>query len=338
MMRLAHLLGPTGVGGMEQVVLDLCRLHGPEFHPLVAVTHEGPILDEIRATGASVYVGHPAQQKALSQADVVCWHTASYDPIWHAAVEASGKPYVVCLQWPSPMPSLPAVVLCSSQFTYELQEHKDHCVIVPNGIDLSRFQPCSRPPSDEVTIVRVCRPPKCALYFWEAMSRVLARYPQARLWIVGDEGGRGISSQQVRFLGVRRDVPEILAQADIFAYAPYPGAGSKDLVIMEACATGLPCVVSQVNAAWESVWEGENGFLTPFGDAEAFADRVGLLVQDPELRRRMGERAAQLAREHFDVRRVVRAYEAVFRSTLAHHRARQRPQAAVESIRRQSDG
>src|SRR5205823_2171125 len=135
--------------------------------------------------------------------------------------------------------------------------------------DLSRFVPHSRRQRDEVVLTRICRPSRCALYFWEAMHQVLDRYPQAQLWIVGSTGSTPATSERVRFLGVRRDIGAILAETDLFVYTPYPGVGSLDLSVVEASAAGVPSVVSDVVAVRECVFEGENGFRTPFGDADA---------------------------------------------------------------------
>jgi glycosyltransferase involved in cell wall biosynthesis len=148
------------------------------------------------------------------------------------------------------------------------------------------------------------------------MEKVLNRYPQTRLWIVGNENNLGRSSERVRFFGIRRDIPEILAETDIFAYAPYPNIGSSDLVVMEASAMGVPCVVSDVYAVRESVKQGQNGFLTPFGEADAFAEKVGMLVENARLRAQMSQTAIRIAQEQFDMRCVTRRYEAVYQAVL----------------------
>jgi glycosyltransferase involved in cell wall biosynthesis len=148
------------------------------------------------------------------------------------------------------------------------------------------------------------------------MRKVLNRYPQARLWIVGNGDGFVGSTKIARFFGIRRDIPEILAGTDVFAYAPYPNTGSNDLVVMEASAMGVPCVVSDVNAVRESVENGQNGFLTPYGDEDTFAQKVGMLVEDTSLRNRMGQIAIRIAQGRFDMRRVARRYEDIYRSVL----------------------
>ena len=281
---------------------------------------------EIRETGTPVYTGWVSSShdfghgtnyhEAMRYADIVNLHWTSYHPDWHALAQYSGKPYVTTLHGAFEMPKLPAITICTSFHTYQNQKDKRRFVVIPNGVDLSLFVPHPRKERKEVIITRVCRPPRCALYFWTAMEKVLNRYPQTRLWIVGNENNLGRSSDRVRFLGIRRDIPEILAETDIFAYTPYPNIGTKDLVVMEALAVGVPCVVSDVSAVRESVEDGQNGFLTSFGDVDAFAQKVGMLVENASLRNRMRQLAIRIAQERFDMRRITRHYEAVYQTVL----------------------
>jgi glycosyltransferase involved in cell wall biosynthesis len=317
MIRIAHLLTGIWVGGSEQMVLEFCQHRDRmEFECVVAAPTAGVIADEIRRAGTPVYTGPTALQDAVREADLINLHWCHYVPSMLALVQAAARPYVITLHWPVRLPKLPGVKICTSDYACEVQEHKDCCVVIPNGVDLSRFAPPRERQREEVILTRVCRPPKCALYFWVAMKQILNRYPQTQLWIVGNDGDCRSDSDQVRFLGLRRDIPEILAETDIFVYTPYPRSGTRDLVVMEASAAGVPCVVSDVNAVCTSVEDGVNGFLTPFESEKEFVEKVGLLVEDAALRARMSCAAVQLARERFDIRDVVRRYEVVYRAVL----------------------
>lgn len=320
--RLAHVVPLISVGGTENLLLSLCRFQDHKRFESVVCSMWEPvsvIADEIRATGTAVVSGHAALEPVLEWADVVnihCWGAdrAYLDLVRH-------KPHVITLHWQLALPDLPSVCICTSDYVRSIQADPRRFVAIPNGVDLVRFHPRPRPPRDEVVITRICRPPKCAPYFWDAMHRVLARFPQVRLRIVGNDEPCTHPDPRVEFLGIRRDIPEILADTDIFVYTPYPEIGTKDLVVMEASACGVPCVVSDVSVVRESVHEGRNGYLTPFGDVDALADRVEQLVAQPHLRRHLGETAAALARERFDMRDAVRRYEAVYSAVLARGRA-----------------
>src|SRR5262249_60057325 len=121
----------------------------------------------------------------------------------------------------------------------------------------------------------------------------LAACPDAEVKLVG---GTAYRLGRIESLGDRHDVAEQLAQADIFAYAPWPHEGTRDLVVLEAMASGLACVLSDVPCVRESVEDSVSGLLTPFGDAGAFADWLVELVREGALRRALGQRAAPVAR------------------------------------------
>lgn len=74
----------------------------------------------------------------------------------------------------------------------------------------------------------------------------------------------------VRFLGTRRDVPELLGQSDLFVFSTTPQEGFG-IVLFEALAAGLPVVASAVNPIREVLEDGRWGTLVPPGDAAALA-------------------------------------------------------------------
>jgi glycosyltransferase involved in cell wall biosynthesis len=325
MIRVAHLIPFLAVGGVEQMVLQLCRFHDRHrFECVVGVPNGGVIADEIRETGTPVYVGPSAFADAARCADVINLHWCDYSPSILSQVLATGKPFLTTLHGNAVLPRIPALTICVSKHTYDCQVHTDRSVFISNGVDLSQFAPHARSQRDRIVITRVCRPSKCAMYFWEAARYVLDRHPKTELWIVGCGERNDRGSGRIRLLGVRRDVAGILAATDIFVYTPYPNYGCNDLVVMEAAAAGVPCVVSDVNAVRESVLDGKTGYLTPFGDAAAVVDRVSELVQNTRLRSKMGSAAAEMARERFDMNDVARRYETVFRIVLDGHREQQR--------------
>lgn len=98
----------------------------------------------------------------------------------------------------------------------------------------------------------------------------------------------GLESR-VRFLGERRDVPRLLAAADVLCQAN-TGPEGFSLAFMEAFAAGLPIVTTRLGGAPELI-DGTTGVLTPPGDIAALADALRKLVDDPALRARMGDSA-----------------------------------------------
>ena len=102
----------------------------------------------------------------------------------------------------------------------------------------------------------------------------------------------------VAFRGLRTqaELPAVYAAADVFALTPRVTAdGDRDgvpNVILEAMACGLPVVSTRVGGIEEVVTDGVEGRLTAAGDRAAIAVALGTLVDDAELRSRLGARAA----------------------------------------------
>jgi glycosyltransferase involved in cell wall biosynthesis len=254
----------------------------------------------------------------LAEADVVNvhWNVNWVDkcPDYHAAIRAARRPLVFAVHGLNLLPPLPGLIVCTSQRVHDLQESNlDRRILITNGVDTTRFHPRPRGPSSRVSIMRVCRPCRCAEYFWPAMGAVLQECPEADLVTVG---GPAFSIDRVRAVGDRFDVPELLAGADIFVYTPFPNEGTRDLVVLEALATGLACVLSDVPCVRESVDHGVTGLLTRFGDPQALAAAIIRLVREPALRQILGRRAGQMAKEQLDMRHRVAAYEAAYARAL----------------------
>jgi glycosyltransferase involved in cell wall biosynthesis len=73
-------------------------------------------------------------------------------------------------------------------------------------------------------------------------------------------------------------------------------------VILEAMAMKLPVVSTLHSGIPEAVTNGVNGLLVPPSDASSLADAMARLLDQPELRRQMGERGRQIVTENFDAR------------------------------------
>jgi glycosyltransferase involved in cell wall biosynthesis len=152
-----------------------------------------------------------------------------------------------------------------------------------------------------------------------ALARVLTRRPDARLVLVGDgpEKGRlqelagrlGVSSH-VRFLGMRHDVPRVLAAADLLLLTST--SEGIPLALIEGMAAGLPVVSTNVGGVPEVVVHETTGLLAPAGDEAALAGGILRLAQDASLRRQMGEHGRQRAQTTFSEDRMYAGYRALY--------------------------
>lgn len=127
----------------------------------------------------------------------------------------------------------------------------------------------------------------------------------------------GIAGHVV-FHGERLDVTQLYRGCDVFALSSriegMPNA------LMEAQARGLPAVTTAAGGATEVVVHGETGLVVPLADVKAFAGALARLLQDPQLRFRMGEAAARRMREVFSVDRMVAGVEEVLAELgIEHH-------------------
>lgn len=94
-------------------------------------------------------------------------------------------------------------------------------------------------------------------------------------------------SDQVFFLGYRKDVVDICSQSDVFAFPSYrEGLG---LASLEAMYSGLPLVASRIRGVEDYVVHGKSGCLCPPDNSRAFARSIRRLKDDREFRARCGE-------------------------------------------------
>ncbi|WP_459614809.1 glycosyltransferase family 4 protein [Bordetella sp. 2513F-2] len=122
---------------------------------------------------------------------------------------------------------------------------------------------------------------------------------------------------RIHLMGTRRDVPNLLAGFDLFALATQQEASGT--VYVEAQAAGLPVIGTQVGGVPEMMRDGVTGILVPVKDQPALTEALRRLVDDPELRRRMGEAGRSMVWEEarFSPERLAENTEAVYRKWLA---------------------
>ena len=114
--------------------------------------------------------------------------------------------------------------------------------------------------------------------------------------------------------GSRSDVPETMRALDVFVL-PSQAEGISN-TILEAMASGLPVVATDVGGNAELVDVGHTGALVPAGDPEALADRMAAYAQDSALRNSHGAAGCQRVAEHFSMAQMTGAYAGVYEKLL----------------------
>lgn len=100
----------------------------------------------------------------------------------------------------------------------------------------------------------------------------------------------------IKLMGVTNDVTHVLEDASIFALTSIMEGFA--LVIVEAMECGVPVVSYQCRGPKDIIDDGKDGFLVPVGDEKMMADRICTLIEDEELRRKMGAAAKEKAKKY----------------------------------------
>jgi glycosyltransferase involved in cell wall biosynthesis len=208
------------------------------------------------------------------------------------------------------------------------------CTII-NGVDADRFKPGNKPEKSDtdkngtVTIGMVgnFKHVKNHAILIKAFRDIVIDFPYCRLWFVGqgfpndpentEEEIRNIVSRygiadKVRFLGYREDVHTLLQSMDIFCL-PSLREGLP-LSIIEAMATGLPVVGTNVDGIRVVVKSDRNGFLVDSNNQAELAHALAQLVADSSLRKRMGRVAREDVEKYYSLKKCIERYSLLFES------------------------
>jgi glycosyltransferase involved in cell wall biosynthesis len=206
-------------------------------------------------------------------------------------------------------------------------------VIDGSGIDTRKFHPNHDSPPDNhehPTVVLMAARllwDKGVREFVEAARVLKARGLQVEFWLAGkpDNGNPMCVPEDflkewreeglINWLGHRDDMPNLLQQVDIAVLPSYHEGVPRFL--LEAAACGLPLVATDIEGCRVVVREGVNGFLVPPRNPTALANALERLLQDPSLRRRMGQASRHIAEVEFDERKVLAKWLALYERVLS---------------------
>jgi len=163
-----------------------------------------------------------------------------------------------------------------------------------------------------------------------AAALLARRRPEARWVVVGgpnffypeheavlhDLADRLGLGNRVRFLGDRPDVPRLLAGTDALVWLS-EGEGMPH-VLAEAGAAARPIVVTRDNGSEQQVIDGQSGLFVPKRDPGAVADALVRLIDDPGLRRRLGQGLRRTVEDRYAVDVVIPQWRALLDKLVAH--------------------
>lgn len=152
-------------------------------------------------------------------------------------------------------------------------------------------------PSHQVVAMAArLEPRKGHTYLFQAVERLREAHPGLRVWVLGDGDHRGALEAEVAarglvdrvsFLGHRSDLARLLAAADVSVLTSLWEGLPR--VLVQSAAAGRPIVTFDVEGAWEIVRDGENGFIVPTRDVDAFTSRLDTVLRDRLRARAMGQ-------------------------------------------------
>lgn len=206
-------------------------------------------------------------------------------------------------------------------------------VVLPPPVEHSTLRGELGLAEDDIVVgcVAVMRAAKGHKSLIDAMRPLMATRPKLHMVFVGSGSPTFENTQayiqelglqdRIHLMGTRRDVPNLLAGFDLFALATEQEASGT--VFVEAEAAGLPVIGTDVGGVSEMMRDGVTGILVPLHDLPALRGALERLIDDPALRREMGEAGRRMVWEEgvFSPARLAENTEAVYRKWLAERRS-----------------
>jgi glycosyltransferase involved in cell wall biosynthesis len=203
------------------------------------------------------------------------------------------------------------------------------CKIKGSGIDLHIYRYIGEPNDIPIRILFTARMirDKGVIELVEAAKLLKERYyHKIQFLLIGniDNNPKSLTrselesmtdSEYIMWLGYRTDVRELLEQSHIFAFPSYYREGLPKSLI-EACAVGRPIVTTNSIGCKDCVIDGYNGFLVPIRDSQTLAEKLELLINDKQLRFRMGINSRKMAERNFSIDDVVKRHLEIYNRLL----------------------
>lgn len=326
----------SDLSGAPLALVQLARcLPKFDWHPLLLLPKPGPIETKLRAWNIEYEIlSLPLKPldfiRKVKRMDPALIHVNSLVKTWPVLVSRLIKRPVIWhvheylndkRLYAKVIHLIADGVILISHEQYSLFDKLIKAARIPNGIDLERFKnvslaqlfSCKR--DDVRTIVAYIgriEPNKGFRILAQAAALLKERswihyvvvgstpkgqekYTDETLKYIEREGLEGV----FHCLGVRRDIPEILASCDILCHPSY--SDTFPLVIMEAMASSLPVIGTSVGEVPSIIEEGITGFVIKPGDPESLADRIKRLDYDPDLRRSMGLAGKTRVKKEYEI-------------------------------------
>lgn len=304
------------------VTIDHFRLHRP-----VSLSTLRQIVAMIRDFGAGIVHSHEFSMAVYGGV------AARLLRIPHVVTMHGGRYYAhrlrrrLALRWTVGRSSLVAVSgTLADHLSHDLRIPRGGIDTIANGVDVTAGLP-DRVRSElalgdtAILLVAVGNlyPVKGHSYLLDAMAQLRSRPSPVHLAIAGRGDERAPLEAQaaslglkerVHFLGLRNDVSDLLAAADLVVHPSL--AEGLPITVLEAMAAGRPVVATAVGDVATALEWGQCGVLIPPADVAALVESIDALLDDPERRRGLATRARVRAHERYGVRGMIASYRRIY--------------------------
>lgn len=322
--------------GVETHVLDMDPLGSlaPLFRIRNFLCEQQPDILQSHGARTNVYA-RLAGRLAETRAIVSTVHNSLYDyPIGRIKKWL----YLVCDRLTAPLADRTLCVAEShrQELINRYGLPPDRVVTIPNGVDIKRFQPTQRnrclreelaisEDAPVIGIVGRLTDQKGHVYLLKALSLLLAKFPALRCLVVGDGELReelqklavdlGLTEHCI-FLGVRQDIPEVLAAMDLLVL-PSLSEGMP-YAALEGMAMGKPVVATAVNGVPELIQDGVTGLLVPRKDPVALAKAIEAVLANPHMAASFRLAARRLVEQTYSIEGWIEQMESLYESLVDH--------------------
>ena len=187
------------------------------------------------------------------------------------------------------------------------------CVITNgSGVNIDRYTPKPLPQENRFLLVGRILRDKGVIEYLEAAKKVSEKYPDAVFDLVGpldtnpsalhEEDLKPYLSESVRYLGATKDVRPYIEKARVYVLPSYREGTPR--TVLEAMAMQRPVITTDAPGCRETVRDGVNGFLVPVKNADALAQKMIYLIENPDRAEEMARQSLAICREKYDVRQV----------------------------------
>jgi len=364
--RVLQLLAAGGTGGaQESAIALLINLDRTRFEVEVVSLADGRAVRRLRESGIRVTVFPPQDDESTvrelaaylrrRQIDLLHAHLFRAELLGTRAAQITGTSVVVATAHSSRVrspadiaalaavtPSIDRLIAPSAAIAAKLRAEgrgAAEITVVPNGVDLDRFNPHRSSqdtaalraalgiPPDAFLIGVVARlePEKGQRYLLEALPAIVNAVPNAWLLLVGEgsqtdalraqAGSLPLAARpRVVIAGFQTDVDAVTQALDVAVLPSLREA--QGLAMLEAMAARRPVVASAVGGIPETVRDGVDGLLVPPADPQALASAIVRVARDARLRDRLAASGRRRVEDRFSVTASVRQVMGIYEEEL----------------------